>query len=92
MASDVGPVSGFLSTRGARRRGIAYVLLVASTLLLMAISSSPPVLELQKGIGFAFRPIQSFMADLARGTGVVLEELDSLSRVLVADTYLRPPR
>ena len=29
---------------------------------------------------------------VARGTGVVLEELDAMSRVLVADTYSRPPR
>ncbi len=83
MASGSGPVSGFLSTRGARRRGIAYVLLVASTLLLMAFSSSAPVLELQKGIGFAFRPIQSFMADLARGVDSIagaITEIDQLRR------------
>jgi rod shape-determining protein MreB len=29
---------------------------------------------------------------VARGTGVVLQELDRMSRVLVADTYARPPR
>jgi rod shape-determining protein MreB len=29
---------------------------------------------------------------VARGTGIVLEELDSMDRVLVADTYSRPPR
>jgi rod shape-determining protein MreB len=29
---------------------------------------------------------------VARGTGVVLQELDRMSRVLVADTYSRPPR
>jgi rod shape-determining protein MreB and related proteins len=29
---------------------------------------------------------------VARGTGVVLEELDKMDRVLVADTYARPPR
>ena len=29
---------------------------------------------------------------VARGTGKVLEELDSMSRTLVAETYARPPR
>jgi len=29
---------------------------------------------------------------VARGTGVVLQELDRMSRVLVSDTYARPPR
>jgi len=83
MASATGPVSGFLSTRGGRRRGIAYVLLLASTLLLMAFSSSAPILEFQKGIGFAFRPVQSFMADLARGVDSLagaVTEIDQLRR------------
>jgi rod shape-determining protein MreB len=29
---------------------------------------------------------------VARGTGVVLQEIDLLQRVLVAETYSRPPR
>jgi rod shape-determining protein MreB len=29
---------------------------------------------------------------VARGTGVVLQELDRMTRVLVADTYARPLR
>jgi rod shape-determining protein MreB len=29
---------------------------------------------------------------VARGTGVVLQDLDKMSRVLVSETYLRPPR
>jgi len=29
---------------------------------------------------------------VARGTGLVLEELSTMERVLVADTYARPPR
>ena len=29
---------------------------------------------------------------VARGTGVVLQELDTMERVLVAETYIRPPR
>ena len=29
---------------------------------------------------------------VVRGTGVVLDEIDTMSRVLVADTYVRVPR
>jgi actin-like ATPase involved in cell morphogenesis len=29
---------------------------------------------------------------VVRGTGIVLEELDRMQRVLVADTYARAPR
>jgi len=29
---------------------------------------------------------------VVRGTGIVLEELDSMERTLVAETYSRPPR
>ena len=83
MASGIGPVSGFLATRGARRRGIVYALLLAATLLLMAFSSSTPILELQKGIGYAFRPLQSFMADVVRGVNSMagaVTEIDQLRR------------
>ena len=41
--------------------------------------------------------VPAYVADdpltcVARGTGVVLEELDRMQRVLVADTYARAPR
>ena len=41
--------------------------------------------------------VPAYVADdpltcVARGTGVVLQELDRMDRVLVADTYARPPR
>jgi len=83
MATGVGPVNGLFATRSARRRGIAYGLLLAATLILMAFSSAPPVVEFQKGIGYAFRPVQSFLADIARGVDSVagaVTEIDQLRR------------
>ena len=38
------------------------------------------------------RPGRPNVVGVARGTGVVLQELDRMSRVLVAATYARPPR
>jgi rod shape-determining protein MreC len=45
-------------TRSARRQTAAYVALVALTILLLAFSSSGPLLELRRGVGFALTPIQ----------------------------------
>jgi rod shape-determining protein MreC len=87
MASGIGPAGGFFASRASRRRGIAYVLLIAATLLLMAFSSAGPVIEFQKGIGYALRPVQSFMADVARGADSLagaITEIDTLRRTNAA--------
>ena len=60
-------MTSLLANRAARRRGIAYTVLLAVTLLLMAFSSNPGVRELQNGIGFAFRPIQGALDQIAGG-------------------------
>jgi len=82
MASGIGPMSGILATRRARRRAIAYTILLATTVILMAVSSSPPILELQRGIGFALRPVQSFLTDVSRG-------IDSISAAVTEIDQLR---
>ncbi len=69
--------------RRLRRRAIAYSALVASSLLLIAVSSTPPVRELQAGLAFAFRPAQAALDDVARtASGIVgaLGEIDRLRR------------
>ena len=58
-------MTSLLANRSARRRGIAYMVLLAATLLMMAFSSNPGVRELQNGIGFAFRPIQGALDQVA---------------------------
>ena len=45
--------SGLLANRTARRRGIAYVVLLSVSMLAMAASATAPVKELQKAFGFA---------------------------------------
>jgi rod shape-determining protein MreC len=83
MASGIGPMSGILATRRARRRAIAYTILLATTVILMALSSSAPIVELQKGIGFAFRPVQSFLTDVSRGIDSIaaaVTEIDQLRK------------
>jgi rod shape-determining protein MreC len=72
-----------LNDRRARRRSITYVVLLVTCLVLMVFSSSPPVQELQKGIAFAFRPVQSAVDSVARSVGSVVStitEIDTLRR------------
>jgi rod shape-determining protein MreC len=76
-------MSGILATRRARRRAIAYTVLLAASVILMAVSSSAPIVELQKGIGFAFRPVQSFLTDVSRGIDSIaaaVTEIDQLRK------------
>lgn len=51
------------ATRESRRRGITYAILVALTLLLLAVSRSAPMVELRRGIGFALAPIQGALTE-----------------------------
>ena len=70
-----------ISTRAARRRTVAYVVVVAATLVLMAFSSNPLVRDVQSGIGFAFRPIQGALDGVAGGIasiGTAIAEIDRL--------------
>ena len=63
-------MSSLLATRTARRRSIAFTVLLAVSLVLMAFSSNPAVRELQSGVGFAFRPIQGALDEVAGGDRV----------------------
>ncbi len=70
-----------LATRSARRRTIAFTVLVAVTLVLMAFSANPVVRDVQSGIGFAFRPIQGALDSVAGGVasiGAAIAEIDAL--------------
>ncbi len=74
-------MSSLLASRAARRRGITYAVLLAVTLVLMAVSSNPAVREIQGGIGFAFRPIQRALDGVAGGIasiGSAIAEIDRL--------------
>jgi rod shape-determining protein MreC len=78
-----------LATRTARRRGIAFTVLLAVTLLLMAFSSNPLVRDVQGGIGFAFRPIQGALDGLAGGVASVATAIAEMDRLRVDNAALR---
>ena len=69
--------------RIARRRTILFGALLAISVGLMAVSSTGPALELQRGVAFAFRPIQGGLDSIARGASGLVEtvtEIDTLHR------------
>jgi rod shape-determining protein MreC len=70
-----------LQNRAARRAGIAFVVLLALSALLMAFSSNAAVRDAQNGIGFAFRPIQGALDSVASSLasiGTAVGEIDRL--------------
>lgn len=74
-------MTSMLATRAARRRTIAFTILLAMTLVLMAFSANPLVRDLQGGIGFAFRPIIGALDGVASAVasiGTALAEIDRL--------------
>src|SRR5439155_12475263 len=77
-------MSGFVTTRAnrvARRRAIAYSLLLSASLVLMAVSSLPGVHEIQAGVVFAFRPFQEAVAGVASNIGSVVESIRDIDRL-----------
>jgi rod shape-determining protein MreC len=74
-------VNGVLANRTNRRRGVAYAALLAISLVLMAFSSAPPLQEFQRGIAFAFRPIQTVLAEVGRGGSQIAEAIRDIDRL-----------
>jgi rod shape-determining protein MreC len=74
-------MSALLANRSTRRRVVAYVALVLTSMLLLTISSNPFVRDLQHGVAFAFRPIQEGVDGIARNVqsiGSTISEIDQL--------------
>jgi rod shape-determining protein MreC len=60
-----------------------FGILLAFSVGLMVVSSTGPVIELQRGVSFALRPVQSGLDSLARGVSGIVEtmtEIDTLHR------------
>ncbi len=67
-----------LRDRHARRRLIAFAILVASCVVMLVVSGSAPVQELRRGVKFAIAPVQD---TLSEGTRSVTSVLDAFSEV-----------
>jgi len=74
-------MNNLLASRSARRKGIAYVVLLLLSFVLLTVSSNPFVRDLQHGIAFAFKPIQQAVDGFARDVGSIattIQEIDQL--------------
>lgn len=78
-----------IANRQARRRAIAFAILIAVTLLLMAFSGNPYVREVQRGLQFALTPIQDGIATLADGVSDVGSAIGEIDRLRTENASLR---
>jgi rod shape-determining protein MreC len=70
-------------TRATRRRIITYATLVAVSLLLLAGSKTPPLMDLRHGINYALSPLQETLARSTRSVTSIFNavaEIDQLRR------------
>ena len=79
----------FLSNSRARRRWIAYTALLVISVVLMALSSNPAVRDLQRGLNFAFRPIQSVFASAAGEVASVVGAVSEINQLRIDNATLR---
>ncbi len=82
-------MSGTAAIRSARRRGIVFGSLLVASVLLMVLSSTPPATELQKGVSFAFRPIEEALTNVARGAGSLVGALTQIDKLRAENAALQ---
>jgi rod shape-determining protein MreC len=73
--------SALLTSRTARRRGIAYAVLLAISLALLAFSNTPPLVELQHGLAFAFQPLQRALTTVADAGASIVTTIGEIDRL-----------
>ncbi len=72
-----------------RRQGVAYVVLIATSLLLLAFSGSAPVLQLRHGVGFAVAPMQAGLRQVTVQLTSVFATFAELERLRQANAELQ---
>lgn len=75
--------------RAVRRRTIAFGVLLAVSVVLMLLSSTAPAIELQRAVGFAFRPLEDAITSVARGTSSVLGAFGEINRLRAENESLK---
>ena len=78
-----------VANRTTRRRSVAFTVLLAASLVMMAFSSNPFVRDLQSGVGFAFRPIQGALDGVAGAVASIATSLTEIDRLRVDNEALR---
>ena len=85
-------MSGLITTRAnrvARRRLLAFTILLALSLVGMTVSNTPFVRELQSGVSFAVRPVQATVAGVASTIGSVISSIQEMQTLRQDNRDLR---
>jgi rod shape-determining protein MreC len=77
------------ATRAARRRAVTFTILMSVSLILMAISSSPGVTEFQNAVGYALRPIQGAIHEVARTVSNAVSAVGEIQGLHTDNSALR---
>jgi rod shape-determining protein MreC len=76
-------------TRAARRRAVAFAVLLGASLIMMAVSSSPLVTEFQNAMAFALRPVQGALHDVADSVAGAFAAVGDIDRLHTDNAALR---
>jgi rod shape-determining protein MreC len=82
-------MTSLLASRAARRRSILFIALLATTLLMMAVSSNPIVRDLQNALNYALRPIEGAVSTVASGISGVVTAVGEIDRLHGDNATLR---
>jgi rod shape-determining protein MreC len=82
-------MTSLLASRAARRRSIAFVALLALTLVMMAVSSNQVVKDFQSAVSYALRPVQGALDGVASGVAGVVGAVGEIERLHSDNTALR---
>jgi rod shape-determining protein MreC len=77
-----------LTNRSVRRQVVVYVVLLAISMLILAFSSSPPVLGLRQGVGYAMAPIQEVLRGTGQTIGSVFSAFGEIERLRIQNEEL----
>lgn len=77
------------ATRVARRRAVTFTVLVAVSLLLLALSDTAPMQDLRQGLGYAVTPVQAALSGFTRGLTSIVGAVADLDRLRVENDQLR---
>lgn len=70
-----------LADRQQRRRALLFSSAMALSLVLFVLSDTAPLREFQRGIGFAFAPIQEILSSTTRGVVGVADTIAEIDRL-----------
>ena len=82
-------VNTLLGNKAFRRRAIAYVAVLAASLVLVTVSSNPLIRDLQHGVAFAFKPVQVAIDSIARDVSSIASTIADIDRLRQENAELR---